>query len=95
MSPQRIQKRYGVHRDIVGGGWLGLEPGQVTDDTRCVWPWVRQSSATKLEFVGGSRKFSGLAGKRAGRCRQYLPPRHPPVSRPWRTVRRSTRRRSR
>lgn len=34
MSPQRIQKRYGVHRDIVGGGWLGLEPGQVTDDTQ-------------------------------------------------------------
>lgn len=57
MSPQRIQKRYGVHRDIVGGGWLGLEPGQVTDDTRCVWPWVRQSSATKLEFVGGSENF--------------------------------------
>ncbi|WP_445372816.1 ADP-ribosyl-[dinitrogen reductase] hydrolase [Methylomonas sp. HW2-6] len=34
MSPKRIQKHYGVHRDIVGGGWLGLAPGQVTDDTQ-------------------------------------------------------------
>lgn len=34
MSPKQIQKRYGVHRDIIGGGWLTLEPGQVTDDTQ-------------------------------------------------------------
>jgi ADP-ribosyl-[dinitrogen reductase] hydrolase len=34
MTPKQIQKRYGVHRDIIGGGWLALEPGQVTDDTQ-------------------------------------------------------------
>ncbi len=34
MSPKQIQRRYGVHRDIIGGGWLALEPGQVTDDTQ-------------------------------------------------------------
>jgi ADP-ribosyl-[dinitrogen reductase] hydrolase len=34
MSPKQIQKRYGEHRDIIGGGWLGLEAGQVTDDTQ-------------------------------------------------------------
>lgn len=34
MTPQQIQKHYGVHRDIIGGGWLGLEAGQVTDDTQ-------------------------------------------------------------
>ncbi|OQK15509.1 ADP-ribosyl-[dinitrogen reductase] hydrolase [Methyloprofundus sedimenti] len=34
MSPKRIQKHYGVHKDIIGGGWLGLEAGQVTDDTQ-------------------------------------------------------------
>jgi len=28
-----IEKRYGVLRDMVGGGWLHLEPGQWTDDT--------------------------------------------------------------
>ena len=34
MTPEQIQKRYGVHQDITGGGWLGLEAGQVTDDTQ-------------------------------------------------------------
>jgi ADP-ribosyl-[dinitrogen reductase] hydrolase len=34
MSPKQIQRRYGVHRDIIGGGWLGLEAGQITDDTQ-------------------------------------------------------------
>ncbi|MFT3956365.1 MAG: ADP-ribosyl-[dinitrogen reductase] hydrolase [Piscinibacter sp.] len=33
MTPREIADRYGVHRDIVGGGWLKLAPGQVTDDT--------------------------------------------------------------
>ncbi|MGZ8190221.1 MAG: ADP-ribosyl-[dinitrogen reductase] hydrolase [Methylococcaceae bacterium] len=34
MSPKQIQKRYGVHRDMIGGGWLALEAGQITDDTQ-------------------------------------------------------------
>jgi ADP-ribosyl-[dinitrogen reductase] hydrolase len=34
MSPKQVQNRYGVHQDIIGGGWLGLEAGQVTDDTQ-------------------------------------------------------------
>jgi len=34
MSPKQIQKRHGVHSEMIGGGWLGLEPGQVTDDTQ-------------------------------------------------------------
>lgn len=33
MSDAQIAHRYGEHREIVGGGWLRLEPGQVTDDT--------------------------------------------------------------
>lgn len=33
MRPREIQAQYGVHRDIVGGGWLKLARGQVTDDT--------------------------------------------------------------
>lgn len=33
MSPGEINARYGVHRQIVGGGWLHLKPGAVTDDT--------------------------------------------------------------
>lgn len=33
MTPREIQAQYGVHREMVGGGWLRLRPGQVTDDT--------------------------------------------------------------
>ncbi|RJP25527.1 MAG: ADP-ribosyl-[dinitrogen reductase] hydrolase [Deltaproteobacteria bacterium] len=33
MKPDRIRETFGVHREIVGGGWLKLAPGQVTDDT--------------------------------------------------------------
>ncbi len=33
MTPSEIRERHGVHRDILGGGWLRLRKGQVTDDT--------------------------------------------------------------
>ena len=33
MTPREISARYGVHREIRGGGWLNVKPGQVTDDT--------------------------------------------------------------
>ena len=33
MTPAEIAHRHGVHRKIIGGGWLGLKAGQVTDDT--------------------------------------------------------------
>jgi ADP-ribosyl-[dinitrogen reductase] hydrolase len=33
MTKGEIAAQYGVHREIAGGGWLRLKPGQVTDDT--------------------------------------------------------------
>ncbi len=33
MTTGEIRAKYGVLREIVGGGWLRLKPGQVTDDT--------------------------------------------------------------
>ena len=33
MRPREIAQQYGVHRHIMGGGWLKLPVGQVTDDT--------------------------------------------------------------
>ncbi|MFO1154096.1 MAG: ADP-ribosyl-[dinitrogen reductase] hydrolase [Rhodospirillales bacterium] len=33
MTPGEIAQKYGVHTRMVGGGWLKLEAGQVTDDT--------------------------------------------------------------
>ncbi len=34
MTKGEIAARYGVHREMTGGGWLRLKPGQVTDDTQ-------------------------------------------------------------
>lgn len=33
MTAAEIRARYGVHREVVGGGWLHLRKGRVTDDT--------------------------------------------------------------
>jgi ADP-ribosyl-[dinitrogen reductase] hydrolase len=33
MTAREIAAQYEVHKDIIGGGWLHLKPGQVTDDT--------------------------------------------------------------
>ncbi len=33
MKPEEIKEKYGVLRDMVGGGWLELKPGEPTDDT--------------------------------------------------------------
>ena len=33
MTPAEIQHTHGIHNTIVGGGWLRLPVGQVTDDT--------------------------------------------------------------
>ena len=33
LTPREISLQYGLHADIIGGGWLRLKAGQVTDDT--------------------------------------------------------------
>lgn len=33
MTPGEISAKYGTLKELVGGGWLRLKPGQVTDDT--------------------------------------------------------------
>ncbi len=33
MTPGEIRHQYATHREMRGGGWLRLKPGQVTDDT--------------------------------------------------------------
>lgn len=33
LTPGEIAREYGVHARMIGGGWLKLKPGQVTDDT--------------------------------------------------------------
>ncbi|MBF0249384.1 MAG: ADP-ribosyl-[dinitrogen reductase] hydrolase [Alphaproteobacteria bacterium] len=33
MTPGEIREAHGMHKDLIGGGWLRLRPGRVTDDT--------------------------------------------------------------
>ncbi len=37
MNAAEIRDRYGVHREIIGGGPFGWRPGQGTDDTDLTW----------------------------------------------------------
>ncbi len=34
MKKEEIKEKYGVLKDIIGGGWLHLKPGEFTDDTQ-------------------------------------------------------------
>ncbi|WP_139558231.1 ADP-ribosyl-[dinitrogen reductase] hydrolase [Methylotetracoccus oryzae] len=33
LTPEEIRERHGIHDRMIGGGWLELKPGQVTDAT--------------------------------------------------------------
>ncbi|WP_223909318.1 ADP-ribosyl-[dinitrogen reductase] hydrolase [Geobacter sp. AOG1] len=45
MTSHEIRAKYGVLRDLVGGGWLRLKPGQVTDDTEMAFCIARALDA--------------------------------------------------
>ena len=54
MKPALIRERIGVHREIIGGGWLNLLPGQVTDDTEmtlCVARGIVQTREWNLAEI--------------------------------------------
>jgi ADP-ribosyl-[dinitrogen reductase] hydrolase len=65
LTPGEIREKLRVHRDIVGGGWLHLRPGRVTDDTElslCVARAV--DSAGGWDLRGIADRF--VAWMRAG-----------------------------
>lgn len=54
MTPAEIRSRFGVHRKMVGGGWLHLKPGQVTDDTQmslCIARALRSTGRWDLRAI--------------------------------------------
>jgi ADP-ribosyl-[dinitrogen reductase] hydrolase len=54
MTPAEIRHRYKVHRQIVGGGWLHLRAGAVTDDTEmslCIGRAVIRSGGWQLAAI--------------------------------------------
>lgn len=48
MTAGEIRAAHGVHRELSGGGWLRLRPGQVTDDTE-----MSLAMARALDAAGG------------------------------------------
>ncbi len=54
MTPVEIQVKYGCLKEISGGGWLKLKPGQVMDDTQmslCTARAIVTSNGWSLEAV--------------------------------------------
>jgi ADP-ribosyl-[dinitrogen reductase] hydrolase len=59
MKPGEIAYQYGIHRDIIGGGWLRLKPGQITDDTEMSLCIARAIiSAKKFSLKGIADNFT-------------------------------------
>jgi len=54
MTTTEIKAQYGVSKDIIGGGWLRLKPGQITDDTEmalCIARAIVKSQGWLLDGI--------------------------------------------
>ena len=56
LRPDQIQARYGVHRDIIGGGAFNWRPGQGTDDTDLAW-------AVTVAYLEGNYSLYAVAAE--------------------------------
>lgn len=50
MFEAEIKHKFGIVKDIIGGGWLGLKPGEVTDDTQMTICVMNALMEPKTEF---------------------------------------------
>ena len=58
MSAEQIKKKHGRVTEMLGGGWLGLEPGEITDDTQmtmAVALGIEENPADPVPAIG--RRF--------------------------------------
>jgi ADP-ribosyl-[dinitrogen reductase] hydrolase len=63
MKPAQIRERFGVHREIIGGGWLNLPPGSITDDTEMTLCVARAIAARgRWDLVGIADRFAQWLG---------------------------------
>jgi ADP-ribosyl-[dinitrogen reductase] hydrolase len=77
MKPEEIRRRYGVHDRIVGGGWLNLPPGSVTDDTemsQCIARAILRKGGWDLSAVADefARWLSGNPVDVGSTCRRGI-----------------------
>jgi len=69
MTVPEIASKFGTFREIVGGGWLRLKPGQVTDDTEmalCIARAIVQNQGWSLEGV--AKNFAAWLKSRPVDC---------------------------
>jgi len=69
MTTPEIAAKYGVFKEIVGGGWLRLKPGQVTDDTEmalCIARAVAQNQGWSREAI--AQQFAAWLKSRPVDC---------------------------
>ena len=69
MTTAEIAAKYGTFRDIIGGGWLRLKPGQVTDDTEmaiCIGRAIVRNQAWSTEAI--AEKFAAWLKSRPVDC---------------------------
>jgi len=60
MTPGEIRSKHGTVREIIGGGWLRLKPGQITDDTEmslCIARAIDKAGGWSLQEIAES--FAG------------------------------------
>lgn len=77
LEPGEIRERYGVHRHLVGGGWLHLRPGAVTDDTEmslCIARAVTEHRAWSRRAVAErfARWLKGRPADVGNTCRRGI-----------------------
>jgi ADP-ribosyl-[dinitrogen reductase] hydrolase len=77
MKPAQIREQIGVHREITGGGWLNLLPGQVTDDTEmtlCVARGIVQAREWNLAAIADrfAHWLSGEPADVGATCRRGI-----------------------
>ena len=69
MTAPEIAAQYGVFKEVVGGGWLRLTPGQVTDDTEmalCIARAVAKQQGWSREAI--AREFAAWLKSRPVDC---------------------------
>ena len=55
MDPESIARKYGRVSSMIGGGWLSLAPGEITDDTQmtlCVAEGIVENPTAPIEAIG-------------------------------------------
>jgi ADP-ribosyl-[dinitrogen reductase] hydrolase len=60
LTPSEIRFRHKIHRRMIGGGWLNLKPGKVTDDTEmslCIARAIDEAGGWNLRGI--AEHFAG------------------------------------